>query len=114
MRIFRIIGWLLVAAALLMVGWEAWDWHRTGNWVVVPLGQLWFDLHKDSLLLLQPAIERYIWPPLWDPGITTVLEWPAWGVAGGLGLIFLTIGYLAGGRSGRRRLFRGTAFRRWW
>jgi hypothetical protein len=112
MRFIRVIGWLLVAVGVFLVAREAWEWRMTGHWVVVPTGQLWFDLHKDSLLLLQPAIERYIWPPLWDPVITTVLEWPVWAVVGGLGLILLAIGHLAGAR--RRRLFRGTAFRRWW
>lgn len=109
MRLIRVIGWLLVAAGLFLIASEAWEWRRTGNWVVVPTGQLWFDLHKDSLLLLQPAIERHLWPPLWDPAITTVLEWPAWAVVGGLGLVLLAIGQLAGRR---RRLFRNPGFRR--
>lgn len=41
------------------------------------LGEWWAWLHRDSLLLLQPAVERHISPALWDPGIQTVLEWPA-------------------------------------
>ncbi len=40
------------------------------------LGEWWAWLHRDSLLLLQPAVERHISPVLWDPGIQTVLEWP--------------------------------------
>lgn len=41
------------------------------------LGWWWAELHLDSLLLLQPAVERYITPAIWDPGIQTLLEWPA-------------------------------------
>lgn len=41
------------------------------------LGEWWSWIHLDSLLLLQPAVERHLSPALWDPGIQTVLEWPA-------------------------------------
>jgi hypothetical protein len=41
------------------------------------LGEWWAWIHRDSLLLLQPAIERHISPALWDPGVQTILEWPA-------------------------------------
>jgi hypothetical protein len=98
--VLRILGWVLVAAALFLVGREALVWQETGDWAVIPTGQLWFELHRESLLLLQPVIERYIWPPLWDPGITTILQWPAWAAVGGLGLFLLLI---ASVRPGRRR-----------
>jgi len=42
-----------------------------------PLGAWWAWLHRNSLLLLQPAIERHLSPAIWDPGVQTVLEWPA-------------------------------------
>ena len=41
------------------------------------MGEWWARIHQDSLLLLQPAVERHLSPDLWDPGIQTVLEWPA-------------------------------------
>lgn len=40
------------------------------------LGEWWAWAHRDSLLLLQPAIERHLSPALWDPGVQTLLEWP--------------------------------------
>ena len=40
------------------------------------LGEWWATIHRDSLLLLQPAVERHISPVLWDPGVQTALEWP--------------------------------------
>ncbi len=52
------------------------------------LGVWWKWIHLDSLLLLQPAVERHISPVLWDPGIQTVLEWPAAADFAGLGAIF--------------------------
>ncbi|MEM8842681.1 MAG: hypothetical protein AAGD47_12980 [Pseudomonadota bacterium] len=41
------------------------------------LGWWWAAIDRDSLLLLQPAVERHLSPALWDPGIQTLLEWPA-------------------------------------
>ena len=91
MRVLRIvlrgIGWLLVAGALGLAVRDAVRWMQSGEWTPVTAGQLWFDIHKDSLLLVQPAIERYILPALWDPVIFTVLQWPAWAVLGAPGLV---------------------------
>jgi hypothetical protein len=42
------------------------------------LGSRWYGLSPGSLNLSQAIIERYVWPPLWNPGITTILLWPAW------------------------------------
>ncbi len=52
------------------------------------LGEWWAWIDRDSLLMLQPAVERHISPALWDPGIQTVLEWPAAADFAGLGAIF--------------------------
>jgi len=59
--------------------------------VTTSLGQAWYNLHVASLNFFQVIVERYLWPPLWDPGVVTVLKWPAWmvfaGLAIGLGII---------------------------
>lgn len=103
MRVLRVIGVLLVLAALALLAREAWVWHETGRWTIVSAGKLWFELHKDSLQLAQPAIERHVWAPLWDPAILTVLQWPAWALTGGLGLLLLLLAQLP---RRRRRIFR--------
>jgi hypothetical protein len=106
MNIFRLIGWLLVLIALGLLAWEAYGWLTAGTWSIHATGQLWFDLHKDSLLLVQPAIERYLWPWLWNP-IETMLTWPAWAVIGGLGLLLVAVTVRRRRRSnGRRRYFK--------
>lgn len=102
MIVLRILGWLLVLAALVMIGRAVFAWSVTGEWTMIPAGQLWFELHRESLLLLQPAIERHVWPPLWDPGITTILQWPAWAVFGVPGVILLLVGWVTPGRRRRR------------
>ncbi len=50
---------------------------REGAPRLEPLGVWWAWLHRESLLLLQPAIERHLTPLIWDPGVQTLLEWPA-------------------------------------
>ena len=74
-------GWIaaaiLIAAALAFAIWDVMDYSAGGPWKMAPLGQRWFQLHKDSLLLLQPAVERYLFPGLWS-AIQWLLERPAW------------------------------------
>ncbi len=75
---FRILAVLFVVLALaVLVG----DFYLSlgGDGVVRfgALGEWWARVHRDSLLLLQPAVERHISPKIWDPGIQTLLEWPA-------------------------------------
>ena len=89
--ILRLFGALLVLLALwplvreiaLAVG-EAG--HR-----FIPLGQLWFEIDRASLNLVQAGIQRRISPRLWEDVIQPVLSWPAWPVllATGLALILL-------------------------
>jgi hypothetical protein len=88
----RIVSWiiilLLLGLALLSVGLDARGWSDTGTWQSAPLGQRWFELDKDSLLLLQPAIERYLFPGLWS-ALQWVLERPAWLVPGVIAAVML-------------------------
>ena len=71
-----VIGWIFVFAALAASGWAAAQGGPAGI-LERPLGELWFKLDPGSLNLLQAVVERYIWPPLWDPAIASVLRIPA-------------------------------------
>ncbi len=73
----RILIVALLALATLLLALEAKAYFATGEWRFVALGQRWFDLDKESLLLIQPAIERHITPALWPP-VAALLQWPAW------------------------------------
>lgn len=66
-----------------------------------PLGQVWFQhdpflavLNNPSIQLAQVVIERKLnLPALWNPGITTILNWPSW-----LGLMTVgVVGIVLGG-----------------
>ena len=76
MRIFRVLGGVFVVAGLgflagdtVLTGEAGFEFHALGWW--------WNKIHRESLLLLQPAVERHLAPAIWDPGLQTLLEWPA-------------------------------------
>lgn len=77
----RILGWLLLALALLTAGAEAVASLRAGEWQPLALGQVWYDLDSGSINLMQAVVQRYLHPAIWDPGVIFVLQWPAWLVA---------------------------------
>ncbi len=87
----RILVAVLFGLALLFVAWDVMDYAAdTHPFKTAPLGQRWFELHKNSLLLIQPAIERHIAVWLWPP-FQWVLQQPAWLVPAVLGVLGLLI-----------------------
>jgi len=100
--VVRVIGWLLIAAAVVLLGRDLLHWIQAGHWSATPAGKAWYALSPGSLNLLQAVIERHIWQPLWPP-ILWVLLRPAWIV---LGLPGLLLALWPRPRQRRRRLFR--------
>lgn len=66
------------------------------------LGQVWFQhdpffslFDSASIQLVQVVVERklgIIW--LWNPGITTLLNWPSWMALFAIAAVFLPLGFL--------------------
>ncbi|MSO64187.1 MAG: hypothetical protein EXQ85_00005 [Alphaproteobacteria bacterium] len=77
MIVGRWVGWILLGAGLVALGWDVVESVRTESLVVADLGARWFLIDRFSLGLMQAVIQRYILPELWDPVITTLLLWPA-------------------------------------
>lgn len=77
MIIGRFIGWLILLSGLVVEGRDVLGWYDTSHYKAVALGELWFQIDRNSLLLVQPAIQRYIaaWP--WDWVIAPMLQFPA-------------------------------------
>lgn len=88
----RIIGALLVLAALVAAGIEVAQWISSGAYKPMALGSVWCAVHCGSLNAAQAGIQRYIAPWLWDPVIVWVLLKPAWATAGLPGLLLLWLG----------------------
>jgi membrane associated rhomboid family serine protease len=62
----RVLAWLLIAAAAFAAGHDALLWLETGDFDPIPLGQVWANVDRDSLLLVEPALVRHVHPFLWE------------------------------------------------
>lgn len=103
MRAIRFLLELLCVIAFLVAGValaaEIVTFVFDGKLLAKPLGAIWFEHHKDSLLLLQPAIERYLHPWLWGDIVQPLLERPPLAAAGAFAALGLALALFA-------RLFR--------
>jgi len=91
MIVGRVIGWiaLLLGAAVLVR--DLLVWIDTKHWAPIALGQLWYDLNRSSLNLVQAVTQRYIRPFLWDPIIVSLLLSWAFAILMVLGLLLLVV-----------------------
>ena len=101
MRIFRflfvLLGFVAVFVALVALAAEAVSFANEGKLFAKPLDQLWFEFDKNSRLLFQPAIERYLHPWLWQSVLFPLLLQPPLvtaGVFAALGFVLLLIARL--------------------
>ena len=78
MAVCRLIGWLFLSAALLLLGAEAVRSLEAAGWASLALGELWFRLDPGGINLAQAVVQRYLHPALWDPAAVTLLRSPAW------------------------------------
>ena len=86
---FRALAVLFILLGLIALAVDLYSSQSADGIIrLAALGEWWAWIHRDSLLMLQPAVERHISPALWDPGIQTLLEWPAAADLAGLGAIF--------------------------
>ena len=91
MRVVRFLAWLAIAAAAVAAGRDGVVWLETGAYDPLPLGQVWADLHFDSLQLVEPALVRHVHPALWEWLVFPLLQSPAAIVAAGLGGALLVL-----------------------
>ncbi|MCW5771187.1 MAG: hypothetical protein KIT16_06085 [Rhodospirillaceae bacterium] len=105
MRIFRslliLFGVLALGVAVAAFAAEVAAIAQGGSLLGTPLGKVWFEFHRSSLQLLEAAIVRHLYPPLWEAIIFPLLQRTPLVTAaafGALGLILLWLG-----RLGRRR-----------
>ncbi len=106
MRSFALI---LILLGAIVLGYDAVVFLDRGDFPMTQIGTIWAAVHRDSLLLLQPAIERHVHPALWEWFIFPLLQQPAAVVLIGLGVAILALRALARRRARRRE---GFTFRR--
>ncbi|MCK6452212.1 MAG: hypothetical protein L6R19_15395 [Alphaproteobacteria bacterium] len=91
MRLGRVLGWLFLAVAVAVLAADLLAWQQSGGWRLAALGEVWAQLHRDSLLLAEPAIDRHVWPGLWQSVIVPILLAPAAPVFALAGLVLLLL-----------------------
>jgi hypothetical protein len=85
----RVVAWILILVAGAVLAREAYLFLDTGSYASIAVGQLWYDIHRGSLNLVQAGLERHVHPFLWDPLLFTLLQWPATLVFGIPGVVLL-------------------------
>jgi hypothetical protein len=91
--LLRFLGLWILAAAFIFLVYDGAGWVANGAPLhSTQVGQLWSNVHQNSLLLLQPAVERHVAVWLWNPVIMTVLEQPVWLVFGIIGSVLILLG----------------------
>lgn len=94
-------SWFLVVGIIALVHDGIKSIANEGGFVMTALGKHWVDVHTNSLVGLQAAVERYIAGWLWDPIIIAVLQTPTWIVF----FIFAGLLYWLGRKRRRTNVF---------
>ena len=71
---FKWIGSILVLIGLGVLASDVLG-ASDGGFRLTALGEWWAWLDRDSLLVLQPAVERHVSRGLWDNVVQPLLEW---------------------------------------
>ena len=107
MKITRIIGWILLALAVILASHEGLNALEGGRYHTIALGELWYHVDQAtgsaSLNFVQAIVQRYIWAWLWDSILQPVLIAPAWLVFGIPGVLLVWLGRERRHRGGIRR-----------
>lgn len=72
------IGYIFILVGVIQLGRDILMSIQRRGFALETLGEFWAELHISSLKLIQTVIERYIWPPLWDPFLVFALQLPVW------------------------------------
>jgi hypothetical protein len=87
----RFLGLWMLAAGFVFVVYDGTKSIADRSFYFTTVENIWAWVHQDSLLALQPAIERHA-PFLWDPLMRTILASPGSLALGTLGAILILLG----------------------
>ncbi len=103
MVVGRVIGWILVLAALAAFAYEVVGAFGPGGYALRAGGELWYQIHSNSLVGFQALIEKQLAPWLWSAILQPILLAPAWAALGVPGLLLALL--CRHRRRKRRRLY---------
>ncbi|UOM32550.1 hypothetical protein [Acuticoccus sp. I52.16.1] len=75
---FQVLGYACFLGAFVTGFISIWNMVKDEAAPGMQLGELWFRLSPETLQLAQPAVQRYLHPAIWDPGVLTFLLLPSW------------------------------------
>ncbi len=85
MRILFYMGWVALVMAFAAAATEPFLVQIGRGGFMTSTYDLWYAMAPSKLVIAEIRVER-IWPTLWDPILVTVLQAPAWVLAGAPGL----------------------------
>jgi hypothetical protein len=91
MIVGRVIGWIVLLAGAAVLVRDLLVWINDKHWAPIALGQLWYQLNRSSLNLVQAVVQRYVHPFLWDTIIVSILLSWAFVVLMVLGALLLVV-----------------------
>ena len=91
MIVWRIVGWGALFAGLSVLVRDVIAWFDTRVWAPIAVGQLWYEIDRSSLNLVQAVTQRYVSAFLWDRVIVNILLCWAFAVLIGLGVVILLL-----------------------
>jgi hypothetical protein len=103
MVIVRFIGWLLLLAALIVLGRDLLAWYDTGVFAPVSIEDLWANLHHASLDRVEATIQRTVAPFVWTGIVQAVLRFWAGLSLAVLAFLLIWAGQSRDDRRRRRR-----------
>jgi hypothetical protein len=98
--VFRVIGTLLIAFAVILLIIDGTRMLAVNAVVFTPLEATWQAMHAESLAGVREFLGSRLFGPVLDPVVSAVLSFPGWAVVGVPGLLFAWAG-----RSRRERVF---------
>ncbi|SFO40596.1 hypothetical protein SAMN04488056_105236 [Cohaesibacter marisflavi] len=90
--LFSFIGLWICALSLLALVLDGVRSIAANTIVMKSLGDTWFEINRDSLVMAQAFIQRTVHPLIWDPVVQWILMAPAWLVVGVIGMLFVYLG----------------------
>ena len=99
----RLLAVFFIAAAALRAffDWQLANLNETA-FEFLPIGQVWFNFDRNSLLGLQPGIERYLSPVIWENAVGPMLLWPMAPALFGVGVFFVAVAIWRAMRKAKR------------
>jgi len=88
---------MLLYTAVIAMAWEIFVSLKSARYTMISAGENWYQLHAASLAAFQDFLAVQMPRAVGGPAADLLLNWPAWVVYGGTGLVLLGIAQIGRG-----------------